>query len=188
MVYKYWRHVLKCWGLWLCDSSDEIGSHKLNMARMWPGVTKKLLKLKKPKNILFHSKLFLSTFWWKGKFLDITSAELLLLRLIWYRFFNLCLMTGNNSKLVWQGVSNIFTMLNDFTHLKNFKHFGSSTCSYSIPWYMWPTQSGDWIWTCEHGVDPKCLKFVRYSCSCSELRNVAVKYKLLSPQYSYMGV
>ena len=62
--------------------------------------------------------------------MNITSAELSLLRLIWYRCCILCLMTCNTSKLAKQGVSNLFTMLNYFTHLTNFKHFGSSTCSY----------------------------------------------------------
>ena len=72
--------------------------------------------------------------------MNITSAELLLLRLIWYWCCNLCLMTGNTSLLVWPGVSNIFTMLNYFTNPTNFKNFGSSACSYSILWYMWPTR------------------------------------------------
>ena len=52
------------------------------------GSNTNLLKWKKTttkKIILFHSKHFLSTFWWKGLFLDITSAELSLLRLVWYR-------------------------------------------------------------------------------------------------------
>ena len=97
---------------------------------MWQGVTKKFLKWKKANNILFHSKLFLSTFFWKGEFLDIISAELSLLRLIWYIGCILSFWTCNTSLLVRQGVSNIFTMLNYFTHLTNFKHFGSSTCSY----------------------------------------------------------
>ena len=151
MVSKYWRYFLKRLGLWLCHSFDEIGSHKLNMAGMWPWVTKKLMKWEKTKNMLFHSKLFLSTFWWKSKFLDITSAELLSLWLIWYRGCNLCLMTCNTSSLVCRGVSNIFTMLNYFTHLTNFKHFGSSTCSHvHIQSHDTCVQheAGDWIWTC----------------------------------------
>ena len=170
------------------------------------------MKWKKPKkNILFHSKLFLSTFWWKRNFLNITSAELSSLRLIWYRCCNLCLMTGNTSYLVWQGVSNIFTMLNYFIHLTNFKQFGSSTCSH-VHIQSHDTcgqhKAGDLIWTCEHVEDPKRLKFVRHFCfysastktsfgfcSCSELlqlkfreKNVAGKYKLPSPQYSYRGI
>ena len=69
------------------------------------------------------------------------------------------------------------------------------------------TKMGDWIWTCEHVKDQKCLKFVRcfwcnsvstktsfVSCSCSELlqlkfgeKNNAGKCKLLTPQDSYRG-
>ena len=98
-------------------------------------------------------------------------------------------------------------MLNFFTHLMNFKHFGSSTCSHVlIQSYdtCGQNEAGDWIWTYEHVEDPKCLKFLRYFCfhsastktsfgfcSCSELlqlkfgekkkKNFAGKYKLLSP-------
>ena len=98
MVSKFWRYILERWGLWLCDSSDKIGSKKLNMAGIWPGVTKKLLMWKtKQKNILFHSKVFLSTFLRICKFLDITSAELLSLQSIWYRSFKLCLMSSTHS-------------------------------------------------------------------------------------------
>ena len=125
LVFKLWRYVLECCGLWLCDSSDKVGSKKLNMAGMWPWVTKELLKWEKAKNILFHSKLILSTFLWKGVFLDSTSAELLSLRSIWYRCSNMCLMTCNTSLLVWRGVSDIFTMLNYFAHLTSFKEIGS---------------------------------------------------------------
>ena len=117
-------------------------------------------------------------------------------------------MTCNTSLLVWWGVSNIFTMLNYITHLKLFKHFGSSTCSHVN------NQSNhtygqhairDWTWTCEHVEDRKCLKNIRcfccyYSstktsfcfCSCSELlqqkfgkKNLSGKCKLFSPQDSY---
>ena len=101
-------------------------------------------------------------------------------------------------------------MLNYFTHLTFFKHFGSSTCSHvhnrSHDTYG-QHAAGDGIWTCEHIEDPKCLKRVRcfwcYSastktsfvfCSCSELlqlkfgkRNFAGKCELLSPQDSYRG-
>ena len=80
-VFKFWRYVLECCGLWLCDSSDKVRSNKLNMAGMWPWVPKKLLKWEKAKkNILLHSKLILSIFWWKGYFFDSTSAELSSLR------------------------------------------------------------------------------------------------------------
>ena len=98
---------------------------------------------------------------------------------------NLCLMTCNTFKLVWGGVWNIFTMLNYFTHLTNFKHFGSSTCSQVLIQShdtCGQHKTGDWIWTYEHVEDPKCLKFLRYFCfysastktsfgfcSCSEL-------------------
>ena len=143
--------------------------------------------------------------------MDIISAELSSQRLIWYRCCNLCLIPCNTSQLVWQGVSNIFTMLNYFTHLMNFKNLGSSTCSH-VHIQSHDTcgqhEAGDWIWTCEHVEDPKCLKFVRcfcfYSastktsfgfCSCSKLLQLklgkqflAGKYKLLSPQYSYRVV
>ena len=101
-------------------------------------------------------------------------------------------------------------MLNYFTHLTNFKHFGSSTCSHvhnqSHDTYG-QHEAGDWIWTCEHVEEPKCLKFVRgfccYSastktsfsfCSCSEPlqlkfgeKNLAGKCKLVSFQDSYRG-
>ena len=76
-------------------------------------------------------------------------------------------------------------MLNYFTHLTNFKHFRSSTCLHlHIQSHDMCGQhkAGDWILTCEHVEDPKCLKFVRYFCfysaptktsfgfcSCSEL-------------------
>ena len=75
-VSKFWRYVLGCWGLWLCDSSDKMGSQEFNMAGMWPGIAEKLLKWRKKtkENILFYSKFFLTTFLWKGKFLDITSS------------------------------------------------------------------------------------------------------------------
>ena len=129
--------------------------------------TKKVIEVGKSKNILFHSKLILFTFWWKGKFFDSTSAELSSLRSIWYSCYILCFMTCNTSKFVWQGVSNIFTMLNYFTHLTSFKHFESSTCLHvhiqSHDTCGQP-KSGDWIWTCEHVKDLKCLKFVRYFC------------------------
>ena len=55
---------------------------KLNMASMWPWVTKKLLKWEKEKNIFFHSLLILSTFLWKCNFFDSTRTELSPLRLI----------------------------------------------------------------------------------------------------------
>ena len=56
-------------------------------------------------------------------------------------------------------------MLNYFTHLTSFKHFESSTCSYyHIQSHDTCGQhkAGNWIWTCEHVEDPKCLKLVRY--------------------------
>ena len=80
LVFKLWRYVLECRGLWLCDSSDKIRSNKLFMAVMWLWVTKKLLKWENAKNILFHSR-----------------AELSLQRLIWYRCSNMCLKTCNTS-------------------------------------------------------------------------------------------
>ena len=38
------------------DSSDKIGSNKLNMAGMWPSVTKKLLKWEKTNKHTFSFK------------------------------------------------------------------------------------------------------------------------------------
>ena len=58
-------------------------------------------------------------------------------------------------------------MFNYFTHLTNFKFFGSSTYSH-VHIQSHDTcgqhEAGDWIWTCEHVEDPKNLKFVRYFC------------------------
>ena len=58
-------------------------------------------------------------------------------------------------------------MLNYFTHLMLFKHFGSSTCSHvhiqSHDTYG-QHAAGDWIWACKHVEDPKCLKSVRCFC------------------------
>ena len=104
-------------------------------------------------------------------------------------------------------------MLNYFTHLTNFKRFGSSTCSYvhnqSHDTYG-QHEAEDWIWTCEHVKNPKCLKLVRCFCCnsastktsfgfflCSELlqmkfgreeeKNLAGNCRLLTPQDSYRG-
>ena len=100
-------------------------------------------------------------------------------------------------------------MLNYFTHLTNFKHFGSSTCSHvhnqSNDTYS-QHKAGDWIGTCDHVEDPKCLKFVRCFlllfclkknsfgfCSCSELLQLKFRIffagncKLLSSQDSDIG-
>ena len=60
LVSRLWRYILECSGLRLCDSADNIRSKILNMAGMWPWVTKKLLKWETAKNILFHSKLIFS--------------------------------------------------------------------------------------------------------------------------------
>ena len=65
LVSKLWRYVLECWGLWLCNSADNIRSKKKKMAGMWPWLPKKFLKWEKAKIILFHSKLILSTFFVK---------------------------------------------------------------------------------------------------------------------------
>ena len=100
LVLKLWRNVLECWGLWLCDNTDNIRSKKFNMAGMWPWVPKKLLKWKKAQNIPFHLKLILCNFLGKGLLFDSTSAELSSLQSIWYRCYNLCLMTCNTSSLV----------------------------------------------------------------------------------------
>ena len=75
LVSKLWRYVFECWGLWLCDSADNIMSTKLNMAGMWPWVPKRLLKWKKAKNILFYSKLILSTFCEKVNFLTARARS-----------------------------------------------------------------------------------------------------------------
>ena len=111
------------------------------MADMWPGVTKKLLKWKKPKNILFHSKLFLSTFWWKGKFLDITSPELLFLRSIWYRCCNLRLCFQTFSRCwIWQ-ISNTLDLqhvhmfiFNPMIHVAN-TNWGFNLNMWTCWWY-----------------------------------------------------
>ena len=121
---------------------------------------------KKPKTYFFIQCSFCPLNGEKVIFLDITSAELLSLQLIRYRCCNLCLMTCNTSLLVWQGVSNIFLMLNYFAHLTNFKHFGSSTSHVHIQFHdtFGQHEAGDWIWTCKQDEGPKCLKFVRYFC------------------------
>ena len=58
-------------------------------------------------------------------------------------------------------------MWNYFTHLTNFKFFGSSTCSH-VQIQSHDTcgqhEAGDWIWTSKCVEDPKNLTFVRYFC------------------------
>ena len=52
------------------------------------GSNKKVIEMgkkHKKKHTFFIQSFFCPLFWWKGKFLDITSAELSSLRLIWYR-------------------------------------------------------------------------------------------------------
>ena len=57
MIFRFGFKTLRiCFGmlgLWLCDSYDKIRSKNLNMAGMWPRITKKLLKWEKAKKILF---------------------------------------------------------------------------------------------------------------------------------------
>ena len=146
---------------------------------------KKVIKVRKSqKHTFFHSKLILSTFLWKGIFFDSTRAELLLLRLIWYRCSNMCLVTCKTSLLVWRGVYDIFTMLNYFSHLTSFKEIGSliENTHKKHHFYCVADTIKLMFLFCAFSIkDPICLKLVRcfccYSasiktsfgfCSCSE--------------------
>ena len=88
---NFWRYVLECWGLWLCDSTDKIMSKKLNTVGMWLRVTKKVIEVGKSKKYTFSFRGDFVNFFVKRYFFDSTRAELSPLRLIWYRCYNLCL-------------------------------------------------------------------------------------------------
>ena len=135
---------MKCWGLWLCDSSDEIGSHKLNMAGMWPGVTKKLLKWKKPKKHTFSFKALFVHFLVKrlifgyhqrGAF--VATVNLIqVLQFVFYDLQNLLISMARSFKYL-HNVELLYPS-DEFQTLQIFNIF---TCSYSIPLYMCPIQS-----------------------------------------------
>ena len=57
---------------------------------MTVGNTKVIGVGKSPKKYLFHSRIILSTFLWKGKFFDSTSRELLLLRFFVFFWVAIC--------------------------------------------------------------------------------------------------
>ena len=97
------------------------------MAGMWLWVTKKLLKWEKAKNIPFHSKQIVSTFLLRGKFFDSIRAEVSPLRSIWYRCYNLCLITCNRTHLLISLGRDLkyFLTLNYFTNLTSFKQIRS---------------------------------------------------------------
>ena len=120
---------------------------------MWPWIPKKLLKWKKARNILFHSQLILYTFCEKITFLtapaqsccccgqfDISGIN------VFDDLLHLLISLARSVKYF-----NNVELLYPSDTFQTLWIFNMVTCSYLIPWCVWPT--GCWglnlnMWTC----------------------------------------